>query len=40
MARGQSHNTDAKARNGNGAHLGFAAQMFPTAATLRKTLEL
>lgn len=39
MARGKSQNADAKTRNGNGANLGFDAQMFLAADTLRKHLE-
>ncbi len=39
MARGKSKNADTRAGNGNGANLGFEAQMFLAADKLRKHLE-
>src|SRR5712691_12844761 len=39
MARGKSKNEATKSRNGNGANLGFEAQMFLAADKLRKNLE-
>ena len=39
MARGKSKNADTKAGNGNGANMGFEAQMFLAADKLRKNLE-
>ena len=39
MARGKSKNADTRAGNGNGANLGFEAQMFLAADKLRKNLE-
>jgi type I restriction enzyme M protein len=39
MARGKSKNGEAKSGNGNGANLGFEAQMFLAADKLRKNLE-
>src|SRR5262249_23755356 len=39
MARGRSKNGEAKSANGNGANLGFEAQMFLAADKLRKNLE-
>ena len=39
MARGRSKNGASKPVNGNGAHLGFEAQMFLAADKLRKNLE-
>ena len=39
MARGRSKNGEAKSVNGNGANLGFEAQLFLAADKLRKNLE-
>src|SRR4029453_5816432 len=39
MARGRPEKAGTKPMNGNGANLGFEAQMFLAADKLRKTLE-
>jgi type I restriction enzyme M protein len=39
MARGRSKQNETKAKNGNGANLGFEAEMFLAADKLRKNLE-
>ena len=39
MARGRSKNAETQSRNGNGANLGFEAQLFLAADKLRKNLE-
>ena len=39
MARGKTKKTETDRRNGNGAHLGFEAQLFLAADKLRKNLE-
>jgi type I restriction enzyme M protein len=39
MARGRAKNGEAKSVHGNGAHLGFEAQLFLAADKLRKNLE-
>src|SRR5688500_4117914 len=39
MPRGKTKKTDTGRRNGNGAHLGFEAQLFLAADKLRKNLE-
>jgi hypothetical protein len=39
MPRGRPQNAEIPSRNGNGAALGFEAQLFLDVATLRTTLE-